>query len=290
LLDEGRPMHEYDKSSKWLIEHHGDSILRLGGVRGIEWRRSLQAELVQSRQLPDGLIEAKQRRQAKPVRFLVEISTYPYRRLNKQVVEGTALSYLNHGELLEVLTLVLHPGGRKRVAGVADVVSPHGWTRLHLEWKVVELWTISAVDLLAAEDLGLIPWVPLAKIDGPPEPIFRECRARIDRDAPRGDRENLLGVTQLLAHLNYNDPWLFQVLGGRKATIESPVLKELMAENTLKTMRAAIIEFLAGRFGREARALRPMLKAIEDGKQLKRLLSQSGRCPDLESFKKLLEP
>jgi hypothetical protein len=23
----------YDKSSKWLIEHHGDSLLRLGGLR-----------------------------------------------------------------------------------------------------------------------------------------------------------------------------------------------------------------------------------------------------------------
>ena len=33
-------MQEYDKSSKWLIQHHGDSILRLGGVRGIvSWRR-----------------------------------------------------------------------------------------------------------------------------------------------------------------------------------------------------------------------------------------------------------
>jgi hypothetical protein len=118
-------MHEYDKSSKWLIEHHGDSILRRGGVRGIEWWRSLQAELV---------------------------------------------------------------------------------------------------------------------------------------------------------------------LGGRKAMIESPVLKELMAENTRKTMQAAILKVLIGRFGRGARILRPALKAIEDDKQLDKLLIQSGKCPDLDSFKKLLEP
>jgi hypothetical protein len=36
-------MHEYDKSSKWLIQHHGDSILRRGGVRGIVSWRALQA-------------------------------------------------------------------------------------------------------------------------------------------------------------------------------------------------------------------------------------------------------
>jgi hypothetical protein len=279
-------MQEYDASSKWLIEHHSDSILRLGGVRGIAWWRSMQAELVQSRRLPDGLIEAKLHGRAAPARFLVEISTYPYRRLGKQVIEGTVLAYLDRGELPEVLTLVLHPGRRKGVGGVAELASPAGWTRLRLEWRMIELWTIPATELLAANDVGLIPWVPLARIDGPPGPIFRECRARIDRSTPAGDRENLLGVTQLLAHLNYNDPRLFQMLGGRKAMIESPLLKELMAE----TRRSDIMEVLAGRFGREARTLRSALEAIRDDKQLKKLLNQSVKCPDLESFKKLLEP
>ena len=31
--------HQYDKSSKWLIQHYGDSILRLAGVRDfLAWR------------------------------------------------------------------------------------------------------------------------------------------------------------------------------------------------------------------------------------------------------------
>jgi hypothetical protein len=283
-------MQEYDKSSKWLIEHHGDSILRLGGVRDIRWWRAVQAELIQSRRLPDGLIEARLRGRARPTRFLVEISTYPYRRLSKQTIDGTLLAHLDRGELPEVLTVVLHPGGRRRVVGTADLASPLGWTQLRLGWKVVEMWTIPAAELLAADDVGLIPWVMLAKIDGPPEPVFRECRARIDRDASGVDHENLLAVTQFLARLNYNDPRLFQVPGGRKAMIESPVLKELMAENTLKTRRADILKFLRARFGPEARRLRRALNAIEDDKQLEQLIDQAGRCPDLESFKKLLEP
>jgi hypothetical protein len=68
--------------------------------------------------------------------------------------------------------------------------------------------------------------------------------------------------------------------------IESPVFKELMAE----TRRDDIVEVLEGQFGREARALRPALNAITNDKQLKRLMNQFGKCPDLESFKKLLEP
>ena len=56
-------MHEYDKSSKWLIQHYGDSILRLAGVRDFVAWRPLAAELVQSRRLPDGLIEVRRQGQ-----------------------------------------------------------------------------------------------------------------------------------------------------------------------------------------------------------------------------------
>lgn len=72
--------------------------------------------------------------------------------------------------------------------------------------------------------------------------------------------------------------------------IESSVLRELMAENARKTTQANILKLLVGRFGRGARVLGPALRAIEDDKQLDKLLIQSGKCPDLESFKKLLEP
>jgi hypothetical protein len=63
-----------------------------------------------------------------------------------------------------------------------------------------------------------------------------------------------------------------------------------MAENTRKTTQANILKFLVGRFGRGARALGPALKAIEDDKRLDELLIQAVKCPDLESFRKLLEP
>ena len=128
-----------------------------------------------------------------------------------------ALVYLDRGVLPEVLTLVLHPKGRLRAASEADVSSRRGWTHWNVRWKVVELWTVPAADMLAAGDVGLIPWVPLAQFDGPPEPIFQECRARIDRDAPPDEHENLLAVTQILAGMRYNDPRLFQILGGRRS-------------------------------------------------------------------------
>jgi hypothetical protein len=77
-------MFEYDKSSKWLIQHHGDSILRLAGIVGIQSWRPLQAEVVQPRQLPDGLIEARLEGKPRADLFVLELATYPEARLDEQ--------------------------------------------------------------------------------------------------------------------------------------------------------------------------------------------------------------
>ena len=146
------------------------------------------------------------------------------------------------------------------------------------------MWTIPAADLLAAQDVGLIPWVPLTKFNDPPEPIFRECRQRIDRDAQDDEHDNLLAVTQVLAGLRYNEPKLLQILGGRKAMIKSPVLKEFIAENTRETLRKAISGFLVGRFGRTARRLQRALDLIEDESELEDLVKFAGSCSDVASF------
>jgi hypothetical protein len=112
----------------------------------------------------------------------------------------------------------------------------------------------------AAGDVGLIPWVPLAQFDGPPEPILRQCPARIDRDAPPNEHENLLAVAQFLTGLRYNNPRLFQILEGRKAMIESPVLQELKGDWTRETLIKAVIDFRVARFGAKAEALETELQ------------------------------
>lgn len=43
----------YDRSSKWLLTHHGGAMLRLGGITNIVSCRALSAEVVQPRQLPE---------------------------------------------------------------------------------------------------------------------------------------------------------------------------------------------------------------------------------------------
>jgi predicted transposase YdaD len=147
----------YDRSSKWLIQHHGNGLLRLGGLRDIRSWRALQAELVQPRQLPDGLLEVRCEGRPDADYFIVEIATYADERVEEQVVRDVMLVYLDRRVLPEVLTVVLRPRGNLRVAGQAAMQSGHGWTEVLTRWRIVELWTVPAADLLAANDVGLVP-------------------------------------------------------------------------------------------------------------------------------------
>src|SRR3954451_11846452 len=113
-------MHDYDKSSKWLIGQYGDSILRLAGVRDVVSWRPLQAEVVQPRQLPDGLLEVRLAGRKEPVLFVLELATYPERRLSEQIVRDLMLVYLERRVLPEVVALVLHPKGKYRAAADLD--------------------------------------------------------------------------------------------------------------------------------------------------------------------------
>ena len=137
-------MHEYDKSSKWLIQEHGDGILYLGGARNVRRWQALQAEVVQPRQLPDGLLEVFFQGSKGPNYFLLEIATYPEPRLLDQALDDLMLTYQKLRVLPELLTLVLHPKGQLRVPDHAHRGASDGVTQLGGRWRVVELWTVPA--------------------------------------------------------------------------------------------------------------------------------------------------
>jgi hypothetical protein len=131
--------HRYDRSSKWLIQHHGDSILRLAQIHDIDDWRPAQAEVVQPRQLPDGLVEARLHGETEYDNFLLEVSTYPERRTKEQLTRDAMLIYLDRGALPEVIVLVLARKGRQRVSSRRRLRSRRGLTSVSIKWRVVEL-------------------------------------------------------------------------------------------------------------------------------------------------------
>jgi hypothetical protein len=284
-------MGAYDRSSKWLIQHHGDSLLRLAGVTSVRSWRALQAELVQPAQLPDGLLEAELESRDQRL-YLLELATYPEERAHEQLVRDALLTFLDRKALPEILVFVLSPKGRKRIRSQSLHVSPEGWADLRVRWRVIELWTIPADEVLASNEPGLMPWVPLMHFTGAPEPVFEQCRSVIER-APSGEQSTLLAVTQVLARLRYNDPALFRILGGRQPMIESPLLDELKAEWTAELRPSvlregeakAVIRMLESRFGQVPEDIRSALRSIASEERLSDLIPVAIRCATLAEFR-----
>jgi predicted transposase YdaD len=152
-------------------------------------------------------------------------------------------------------------------------------------WRVAELWTLPAEFLLSQNEVGLIPWVPLTQFKIPPEVILQECRQRIEQNAASDERANLLAVTQVLTRLRYNDPQLLSILGGMQVMIESPLIQEIVA----RTKHEAILQFLEGRFGTVPADVAVRLRGILEEQILRDLIRHAALCPDLDSFRAILD-
>ena len=180
-------------------------MLRLARVEKDRSVAARQGRGGAARQLPDGLLEVRLEGESRDDLFLIEVATYPERRVGNQLTGDLMLVYLDRGELPEAVTLVLRPKGKYRIPRSRNLRSRHGLSSCRLKWRVVELWTIPAEDLLQTQDVGLIPWVPLTDFADPPETMMQRCREVIEQHAPPDEKANLLAVTQVLAYLRYND-------------------------------------------------------------------------------------
>ncbi len=234
--------------------------------------------------MPDGLLEVSLEGRPKPLHVLIEVTTFPDKRAERQALEDLMLAYHALGRLPELLMLVLRPKGRYRISGRQAIRSDLGWPGLEGVWKPVELWTLSAEEHLAQGDAGGVPWVPLMQFDGPPEALLERCREKIEHEAHPKDQATLKAVAQVLARLKFPDPDLWSLLGGKAVMIESPLIQELRAE----AVHDVILEVLKDRFGAVPRDVRKLLRAILDEKRLKKLTVAAARCPDMEAFREAL--
>lgn len=284
---------KFDKGGKWLLERHGNSVLWVGGLRQpIRKWRAAQPEVVEPAQLPDGLLEVWFAGQKKPDYFLVEVATYPEERVHEQAMRGALLVLLARKILPEVLTLVLRPRGSAEVRGEVGHTSRLGWTETRVKWRVMNLWEVPAADVLAVDDVGLVPWLPLTQFEGEPQPLLEECRRRIERHARREEQGNLLALTQVFTQLRFSDPNLLTILGGTKIVIESPLIQKIVdratrearAETRQQTLKEAILRILEGRFGTIPEDVTAKVKAIHTDRKLREIHLRAALCPDLKAF------
>jgi hypothetical protein len=195
------------------------------------------------------------------------------------------LVFLSQRKLPETVAIVLRPKGRYRVPSGVSLTSNLGWSQMDLRWRTSEVWKLPTEPLLRSEDPGLMPWVPLTHYSGPPERALRRCRDIIDRNARPEERANLLAVSQVLARLRYNDPGVFEIPGGRRIMIESPLIQELVAEK----LQNSILRFLLVRFESVPISVEEKLRRIQDENRLNALIDTAARCTSLDSFRSQVE-
>lgn len=275
---------EYDPSSKLVIAHFSGAILKLAGHRGVTRSEPIGGELVQTRQLPDGLVQVRYADRPAPAYALIEIGTYPEKRMVTQLARGSAMTWLHRRQWPDAVGMVLAPRGRYRVADHLEMHGPTGVAFGHFGWKVIELWTLPAEQLLADGDLGMVPWVPLAQYSGDAEALLRECRRRIDRQASAVEHPVMLGVAHMLGRLKYDRALLARLFGGSEPMIESPWLGEVIEEQNNILRRKQIDAVLRARFQRVPVKLRRQLDKIESAAELDRLHLFAVTCPDLAAF------
>ncbi len=280
---------DQDKTSKWIIKHHGNSLLFLGGAGPIRRWKATQPEVVQPRKLPDGLLEVHFLGKSQPTNVLVEIGTYPEPRLLKQAWDDLLLVCLDQGTPPDLLVLILRPKGRIPVPDHRELEGELGWSKMAASWKVVRLWEVPAEQLLATNDVGLVPWLPLTKFEGSPEPLIRECRERIDRQAAPNEHANLLAVTQVLTKLRFPQPDMLRLLGGSNPVIESPLLDELRKETEQAVRVNTVLEALSTKFRSVPEALAREIRAVDRVALLKDLHREAIKSKNLADFQKRMK-
>ncbi len=281
---------QYDKGGKWLIEHHADAILKLAGIGPVASWKPLPGEVVQSRQLPDGMVEVRLAGRADPVLCLIEINTYPHNRVPGELLDDVVLTYLNRRVVPEVVSLVLVPHGNVRVAADLRLTSPLGHARLEAGWRVVNLWELSAADFLPLTDPGLAPWVALMRIDGPPEPVLQQCKDVIEARTAGGEQENLRVTMQLLGSLRFDKALLRQLFARGGAMIESPILQDWLQEQDIRTRQQMVLTKLERRFGPVPADVGASVRVVTDPTRLEAMLDAAYAAASLDAFRQALAP
>ena len=99
----------------------------------------------------------------------------------------------------------------------------------------------------------------------------------------------MLRVAQLFASLRYNDPALIDLLGGREARLDFPIMQGLKAEWTREAAQLAkheaLIAVLTFRFGPEASDLVEGLRSVGELDRLSEHFQLALSCPDLDTFR-----
>jgi len=276
-----------DRSAKYLIEKHGDALLKLAGVPPFTAWRAVANEQVAPRRTPDGLLEVQFADHPGPTPVVIEVESRAAADNARQMAEAMALVFLTAGVWPDGVLIVL-TGPRDSAGDDAVTLTAAGGTAgAAMRWRTVRVWQLQAEDVFAA-DVGLVPLAPLTRSPLSPADLLTRCRTEIDRRAAPADRDELLVVTRMLASYRYNDRTLMEILMGSRVFSDSPefirVRTEARTEGKAELLHEMIDDELRARFGQLPAEVAGDVSAVTDVRRLRGLYAVAQACPDLAAF------
>lgn len=281
------PRGEKDHGTNWMIQHHSRALLRLVGLAQVRSCRAAHARLTLPQALPDGLLEVVLPDQPSPLSVLLEIEAYPSQETEEQMARDMDLARMALGALPDAVLLVLCPRGNQKQASKRQEHSPFGWSTRRHGWKVVELRKVPAEVLLALDEVGLTPLLPLTRSKQSPETLVQQSKERIERQASPAERPTLLTITAIMASMRSGtvEGWL-ALLGGKNVVEHSPLYQHWMQEERRATNQAAIVRVLEARFGAVPEELGATIRSVSDLDKLEQAITLAAKCSSLEQFQK----
>ncbi|WP_020472948.1 hypothetical protein [Zavarzinella formosa] len=285
----------YDRSAKWLIEHHGDGLLKLAAMPPIESWRAIANEEVAPRRTPDGLLEVKFADHPTTTPVIIEVESRSSADNLRQMAEDLFLVRLTKGVWPDAILLTLTGPEQPRVDDAITLTSAGGTSGVAVNWRTVRLWELEANDLFALGDVGIVPLIPLTRSALPPEELLARCRAEIDRNAPPDQRLELLVISRFLAANRYNDNQsLLEILLDNPMYTESPEITRLrnkyQAEGKVEATRENLLDALRSRFAKVPTDIAKVIADETDITRLKEWFRFSFTCEDLPAFINQIQP
>jgi hypothetical protein len=181
-------------------------LLRLVGLAKARSCRAAHARLTLPQALPDGLLEVVLAETPSPVPVLLEIEAYPSSETEEQLARDIDLARMALGVVPDAVLLVLCGRGNQKQTSKRDERSALGWSGRRHWWKVVELWKVPAGQLLALDEVGLTPLLPLTRSKQAPETLVQQSKERTERQASAAEQPTLLPSRRLWLPCG-QEPW-----------------------------------------------------------------------------------
>ena len=217
-----------DRSGRWLMDYHASSLMKFIKLPPFTSCRSVSADQVAPRRIPDGLFQVHYKGRPNPTPVLIEIENFWNQDAARQMLEAIFIVRLTYDVIPDAILIVLSPRGNEQSTSAASLESAGGTVAGLIRWQTIRMWEIDAEELFAFNDAGLAPWITLAKTSQPPKDFLERCKALLDAEPPSPRLEELRIVTGFFAAIRYSKINVSAYFSGDSEMIYSPLLDEIL--------------------------------------------------------------